>query len=454
MSAAKIFKSEFSRQNLLAVYQEHIANTSAIGIDRLGRPQFEMHLDHHLDVIFRKVGGGSYRFSQYREKLISKGAKKYPRVISIPTFRDRVVLRALCNVLRSVFETDISQKIPQVVIGEIKEAISSGQYSHFAKLDIKEFYPSIRHDLLTRRLRTRMRKESLLGLVREALQTPTVPHPDKTIESNESGVPQGLSISNVLAEVYLSPFDKQHLNNAEVRYFRYVDDILLLTKVDAANSVEAMRADLESKYGLFAHELRPGSSKTTCGEISDTFSFLGYEFRNLKCLAKNESVRRLEDSLADIFTTYKYKLNGIMAQPLDQIARDNKLTIARNILMWRLNLRVTGCVFEEARKGWVFYFSQIDQSHLEQLWRLDRTVANLLARFNLPEGRRAKSFVRTYFEAKRRDPSGTNYIPNFDTTSIDDQRVILSSYFGLTNLDYWSDADVREGVCHANKTGD
>ncbi|KAB0597400.1 RNA-directed DNA polymerase [Cupriavidus pauculus] len=442
MTASEVFKREFSRDNLLIIYREHIAETSAIGIDRLGRNQFERDLDRHIDVIYRKARDGSYRFSQYKEKLISKGAKKPPRVISIPTFRDRVVLRALCNVLRAVFETDVSQKIPQAVIFGIKGAIESGEYSHFAKLDIKEFYPSIQHHLLLTRLRRRMRKKDLLDLISAALETPTVPHPTRTANPASSGVPQGLSISNILAEVYLSAFDGRYASRPEIRYFRYVDDVLLLAKGDASHLVEEMRVDLQKNHGLSAHELSSAGGKTICGEISEDFSFLGYQFRNGRCLAKSESVKRLEDSLADIFTTYKYKVAGIMAQPLDQQGRDLKLRVARNILLWRLNLRITGCIFEGARKGWIFYFSQIDESNLDQLWRLDQTVKNLLKRFHLPADVTVKTFVRTYFEAKRRGVSDMRYIPNFDTTSIDEQRRILSQYFGVLNLEYWSDADV------------
>ena len=42
---------------------------------------------------------GTYAFSKYKQKLISKGAGKAPREISIPTTRDRVALRALSDFL-------------------------------------------------------------------------------------------------------------------------------------------------------------------------------------------------------------------------------------------------------------------------------------------------------------------------------------------------------------------
>jgi hypothetical protein len=207
--------------------------------------------------------------------------------------------------------------------------------------------------------------------------------------------------------------------------------------------LEEMRERLAEEHYLEAHALELGGTKTVCGSITDTFHFLGYEFRNQRCLARMDSVKRLEDSLADIFTTYKYKVQNIWSKSLDNAARQAKLKVARNILMWRVNLRVTGCLFEGARKGWVFYFSQIDKDHLEQLWRLDRTVENLMQRFDVPNDCQAKSFVRTFYETKRRNPTASSYIPNFDTTSAAQQRVILSSYFGLAQLDDWTDEQIQ-----------
>lgn len=437
------FDEVFSEVNLLKIYYENIAKTTAIGIDRLGREQFERQLINQVGVLSKKTKSGTYRFSQYREKLISKGAKKFPREISIPTYRDRIALRALCNILLDLFGPTLLLRIPQVVIQEVKDYIRTGEYQYFAKLDIQNFYPSIDHDLLLIKLKAKGVDGNLLKIIKSAIRTPTVPFPNKEASENISGVPQGLAVSNILAEIYLESFDKYYIENVGIRYFRYVDDILVLSKNEPTDLVGEMRARLLNEFKLEAHPLEKNSNKTVCGIIDSQFTFLGYEFYNQRCRAKSDSVKRLEDSLADIFTTYKYKIQKINSQSLDNTTRQFKLRVARNILMWRVNLRITGCLFENARKGWVFYFSQIDEEHLEQLWLLDRTVDNLIQRFNLPDDCKVKSFVRTYFETKRRDPTINSYIPNFDTTSIEQKRAILSSYFGMAHLDDWGDERIE-----------
>ncbi|MCD5360324.1 reverse transcriptase domain-containing protein [Chromobacterium aquaticum] len=438
------FENQFSPENLFSVYREHIKETNAIGIDRLGRNQFELQLNEHVGILHTKTISGSYKFSQYREKLISKGANKLPRVISIPTFRDRIALRVLCNSLNAIFKSKVSLKIPQLVINELKESIKENKYSFYAKLDIQNFYPSINQTILFQRFDLTPIDERLKKLISSCITTATVPYADKNAEPNKRGVPQGLSISNILAELYLSPFDEYYKNCDNIKYLRYVDDILILTNEDPSHIVKNMIEKLKTEFCLDVHPLEAGSTKTTCGKITDSFFFLGYKFRKKKCLAKIESIKRLEDSLADIFTTHKYKIQHINQQNLEQNEKTRKTIIAKNILMWRLNLRITGCIFEKARKGWVFYFSQIDEDHLEQLWKLDGTISNLLKRFNISVQKyEVRSFVRTYYETKRKNLTSSSYIPNFDTESIQSQRRILSSYFGVKNLVNFSDSEIQ-----------
>lgn len=79
MTAARRFAQQFADRNLHNLYENHISLTSAIGIDRLNRNAFEQRLSAEIAIISKKVKTGSYKFSQYKEKLISKGASKHPQ---------------------------------------------------------------------------------------------------------------------------------------------------------------------------------------------------------------------------------------------------------------------------------------------------------------------------------------------------------------------------------------
>ena len=444
-SASVEFKSQFLSQNLERLYHDYVSKSSAIGIDRINHQVSEKNLKREIELVAKKAKDGSYRFSQYKEKLISKGAGKPPRVISIPTYRDRITLRACCNVLQSAFSGSINLKIPQMVIADIKTALSTDQYSFFIKVDVEKFYPSIDHDVLTNKLKSKIRKVQVVSLLQNAVRTTTVPFPDKSKASEKKGVPQGLSISNVLAEIYLHKFDLQMDSNQDVAYFRYVDDILILCKENPDAVFANLAAQLKDDYCLTVHPLNGLNSKSRVGNADESFSFLGYHFSDRLASVKKESLTRLEESLANIFTTYKYKRHGIMSEAIPHLDRMKKLDLARTILFWRLNLRITGCVFENARKGWIFYFSQIDEQNINQLWSLDKTVERLLERFDIEIiPYKIKTFVRTFFESHRKNPTGNGYIPNFDTVSVLEQRKILSQYFAVANLDHVPDDRVTE----------
>lgn len=96
MTASRIFKKSFSERNLLKVYKEKIKDSGAIGIDRVRPSKLDLTIKNEIKFISKKVHSGTYKFTAYKEKLISKGANSNPRQISIPTARDRITLRGLC----------------------------------------------------------------------------------------------------------------------------------------------------------------------------------------------------------------------------------------------------------------------------------------------------------------------------------------------------------------------
>lgn len=440
ISAAKLFVKGYAIGALKELYEQHISLTSAIGIDRLNRSIFENRLDDEIDLISKKATAGTYRFSQYKEKLISKGAGKHPRVISIPTFRDRITLRALCNVLRATYADDLDTKLSQHTIEGLRNELKSGKFKYFIKLDVTSFYPSIDHGVLRKVLKQKVRKLEIRRLIDSAIQTATVAYPNGSKTCVVKGVPQGLSISNVLAEIYLSKFDKWARRISNVAYFRYVDDILILTKKDPSPLFANISSKLKSEYQLTVHDLET-VGKSAIGLVEDQFQFLGYDFKNGSAGIKIESIRRLEASLAKIFTTYKYRQAA--ASALQHAGdREKALKKARVIFLWRLNLRITGCLFEKVRRGWVFYFSQIDETALKQLHHLDKTVRVLAGRFSVKlKAKEVKSFARTYHETERSNLR-QRYIPNFDTTAIPKQREILEMY-GVEGVAAMSDIRIN-----------
>jgi len=87
------------------------------------------------------------------------------------------------------------------------------------------------------------------------------------------GILQGSPLSPVLANVYLTEFDK-YFQKTETQLVRYCDDFVILcrSREDAERTLEAARRELAKKH------LIPHPAKTRILSPTDEFNFLGYKF--------------------------------------------------------------------------------------------------------------------------------------------------------------------------------
>lgn len=101
---------------------------------------------------------------------------------------------------------------------ELKIALKDVEGTTYClKLDIKQFYPSINHDILKALLRRKFKDRDLLWLL------------DDIIDSSV-GVPIGNYTSQTFANFYLSGFDHWLKETKGVKYyFRYADDMVILS---------------------------------------------------------------------------------------------------------------------------------------------------------------------------------------------------------------------------------
>ncbi|WP_019617224.1 reverse transcriptase domain-containing protein [Psychromonas ossibalaenae] len=416
MQPYKAFNTRFRKKSLLKIYYENIHFTSSSGVDGV-KACDEFDINSEIDIILRKIRNGSYKFSRYKEKLISKGAGKSPRVISIPTVRDRIVIKALHLTLQDVYPECSKTLIPQLMLEKIKLDVKKLKYKSFVKIDIKEFYPSIEHDLLFNALSSRIKKASFKDLLFQSIQNTT-----GSIECKK-GIPQGLSISNILAEVYLKDIDSKNSSDKKNSYYRYVDDVLIFSKSKKTLPLVKRIIDRFDSIGLDCHPYDEINSKTKYGLLSDEFDFLGYLISNRELTVKPESIHRIEMSIAKIISSVKY------------VEKPN-FDITQN----KLNIRITGCIFEGKRRGWLFYYSQLED--LQVLYKLDSTVKTLLKKAGLSEEIKQKKFSKTYGECNRVILENYKYILNFDVYTVAEKREYLAQIMELKTIASLDDSTV------------
>lgn len=416
------FRSIYKKENILIYYNEKMKKNSAIGLDKISSRRFRENLKENIDIINRKVINNTYKFTRYRQVLISKGAEKPPRVISIPTIRDSLVLGILNEFLREKYGESSISKRPQLIINDIIKAINEKdnfndrKYDTFIKIDIKSYYKSINHQILKNELMNKIDTIDIIDFIFLAINTETISIPVRSKQNKkrnrikENGIPEGLSISNSIANIYLKNIDEKYIKEPEFKYFRYVDDILILCKHDERiNIYENIKQDLLS-LKLETNE------KEDLGSLSNGFDYLGYRISSDKITVRESSILRLEQNLEKLFVEYK---------------RSKEKNI--KLLEFKLNLRITGFIYKNMKYGWMFFFSQMDDKTL--LSKMDWLVKKLSKRYKLDGIMDLKKFKRTKYEIDYKMHK-SNYIKNFDKYNINDKKELIEKIYKQTIISY------------------
>lgn len=369
-------------KELTNIYNKLRAN-QAVGIDGVSKDLFDENLDEELGTIERKVANESYEFSYYKQQLLIKSANN-TREISIPTLRDKILINLLHIKLQAKFSESLGRlATPHAMIDEIKKSKSS--YECFLKVDIKNFYPSINHELLLDQLQDAFEEEPytltlLSKAIKQSTISPKTPTKQRVKYANAIGVPQGLSISTTLAQIYIEGIDKKYKKKKEIKYFRFVDDILILCSKESIEKLQrSLKRDFK-KLSLTIHEFSDNQNKSTFGAIEEPFEFLGYRFDGELITPRESSAQKMFENLNALFTQYKHE--GF---------KD------KNWFYTRLNFKITGCIIDGKRYGWIHYFSMINDHEL--LFRLDKFIENKCQELSLDYSK-IKKYSRSIYEIR------------------------------------------------------
>lgn len=427
MNGVDYFNHYFSKDSIESIYLEKIRNRSGKGVDGVDSQSFDEDLASNVERIHRKVSMENFRFSPYLEVVKSKGRGKSPRIISKPTIRDNVVLAATKEYLHNKFPSDVPNKLPNTYINEIKEFISSeSSEDHcYIKIDIQGFYDNINPAILLDNLSTDISKEPLT-IIRRAIKNKTVPKAYRKSNSDlykpTAGVPQGLSISNILASIYMREIDS-YMSGVCDKYFRYVDDILFFCKKEDAPNIEAALYSKLKDIGLSSHE-DGDSEKVEKGFFSKPFEYLGYQISTASVTVRTSTKTRFIESMIAMFTSFKHR-----AVRTKKKSKHLHMKDVKDIFTLTLNERITGVVANNKRYGWLFYFSEMTDISLLHL--MDNIIQEQFKRLDLFDNKTPndlKSFVRSYYEAKYSTFSG--YIPNYDKHSTTEDKLSYLVKFG------------------------
>ena len=248
---------------------------------------FEYHLEDNLLQLQHELKSKTYQPGEYHSFYIHDPKK---RLISAAPFRDRVVHHALCNLMESIFERSFifDSYANRVGKGTHKALDRATRYArrfrYVLTCDIRQFFPSIDHEILFHLLASKVRDpavlwligkilESGIGVLSEEYQMIYFPNDDLLAVHRPRGLPIGNLTSQFWANCYLNPFD--HFVTRELRcnaYIRYVDDFLFFS--DDKYELHQWRERIIQKLMMFRLTIHETKAQTR--PVTEGIPFLGF----------------------------------------------------------------------------------------------------------------------------------------------------------------------------------
>jgi len=272
---------------------------AAPGVDGVTWVEYGEGLEARLEDLHGRIHRGAYRAQPVRRRMIPKPDGR-ERPLGIAALEDKVVQRALVEVLNAIYEEDFlgfsygfrPGRGQHDALDALAVGIGRTKVNWVLDADIAGFFDAVDHDWLIRFLEHRIGDRRVIRLIRKWLKAGVME--DGQVAATPRGTPQGAVISPMLANVYLFyAFDqwahqwRQRHAQGNVIIVRYADDIVV--GFEHAADAERFRRELEERMARFALVLHPDKTRLIeFGRFAaanrerrglgkpETFDFLGF----------------------------------------------------------------------------------------------------------------------------------------------------------------------------------
>lgn len=236
---------------------------------------------------------------------------------------------------------------------EIEQQYRNG-FEYCVKFDIASFYDIIDHNILCQILTENGIETELIVFLRKCLQVwATSETSEFQHYSKVCGIPQGPGCSAFFSEIYLFPLDKIMRARKQVKYFRYADDITIMTVSKYEGNQMILYLDLVARDLA----LIPQTEKVTIEHIdnigryinvlSEHFSKIAkrYKFHgNIKTKDHNRLVKKIMECIKES------RMNKTLARfALYKLNKDEKV---KKLLLENETL------FDMYFRGMIYYFNK------------------------------------------------------------------------------------------------
>ena len=302
-SSGCTFEETYNFENILnAAYQCRKGKTKASAT-----LNFFNYLEENVIQIQNELMWDMYKMSPYHHFYVFEPKR---RLISAPHFKDRVVHRAIYNIIEPLFDRQYIYDSYACRTGKgthrgadraqyfIKKVEAKHGKAYAFKADISRYFSSVDHAILKSILRAKIqcaRTQELLFYIID----------NSPSDGLGVGIPLGNLTSQIFANIYLNELDRfcKHQLKAK-NYVRYMDDFIIIHHDKA--QLHQWRRDIEK----FLHQqLRLNTnSKTQIFPVAKNngrgLDFLGYRIYSTHKLLRKCSVKRIKTKLKKYHKLY------------------------------------------------------------------------------------------------------------------------------------------------------
>lgn len=267
----------------------------AVGVDGQTAQAFAERLEEELQLLLDEAKSGRYRAPPVRRVYIPKGDGKNRRPLGIPSYRDKVLQRAVVMAVEPVYEQDFMDfsygfrpgRSAHDALKRLRDGMWEMGGGWVLDVDVSKFFDTLDHRQLSEILRQRVVDGVAVRLIGKWLNAGVME--GGVMQRQSSGTPQGGVISPLLANIYLHEvldtwWAREVMPRLRGRAFavRYADDfVLVFSDREDACRVQEVLPKRFGKYGLTLHPdktrlvrfERPGNP---WGDRPETFDFLGF----------------------------------------------------------------------------------------------------------------------------------------------------------------------------------
>lgn len=318
---------------------------------------FNLNLEKELLALQGELLRKTYRHGGYRDFFVHDPKQ---RLISAAPYRDRVVHHALCNIIEPIFDKSFIYDSYACRTGKGAHAAVE-RYKAFArknryvlKCDIRKYFQSVDHEILTEMVSRRIKCKSTLWLIREIVCSRVDNRHVMFFKTDDlftpynrnRAIPIGNLTSQFFANVYLNGFDHYIKEVLQCRYYiRYVDDFVVFG--DSKPQLHEIKVRMDE----YLESLRLVMHKKKCRiyRVDEGVCFLGYRTFPTHRLLKKGNALRMRRKMKRMSREYA---EGRLSIPEITHRINSWIGHARHADTYRLRRRILGdVVFQRGETG-------------------------------------------------------------------------------------------------------